>query len=453
MRKFFHQRSLRLRLIAFLSAISLVVWAMSAIIQWQKVEEEINRMFDTHQILFAERLASSNIMSGFHHSQPRPRKYQKKHIDDDALAFAVFTEKGDLIFNDGRNGKYFNFEPQKGFSITHIYQDDGDVEEWRTFWLKQRDVFIVVGQEMEYRRDLISKLVLTQLWGWLIGLPIMIIAILIIVSYELRSIRKLEKALRKRKPDETEKLSLLHIPSEIEPLVNSLNHHFERTHLMFERERRFTSDAAHELRSPLAGLRLQTEIAQMSLADQATLSHCLTNMTSSIDRIAKLIEQLLTLSRLENMNELDEIEELNWQKLIETAVAENYPLAEQKQTEIAVNFLSLPKNQGKSLLISLVLRNLLENAINYTENGSFIRLSLSKNALIVEDDGKGVSDEDLLRLGQPFFRPVDRPNSANNDEKGSGLGLSIIRRIVQLHRFDLQFSRSELGGLKVEIRF
>lgn len=453
MRKFFHQRSLRLRLITFLSTLSLVVWAMSAVIQWQKVEEEINRMFDTHQILFAERLASSNIMSGFHHSQPRPRNIPKKHIDSDALAFAIFTEKGDLIFNDGRNGKYFHFKPTKGFSHIQIYQDDGDVEEWRLFWLKQRDVFIVVGQEMEYRRDLISKLVLTQLWGWLIGLPIMIIAILLIISYEFRSVRKLEKVLRKRKPDETEKLSLLHIPSEIEPLVNTLNHHFERTNLMFERERRFTSDAAHELRSPLAGLRLQTEIAQMSLDDPNTLSHCLTNMTNSIDRITQLIEQLLTLSRLENMNTLDELEQLHWPHLIETAVTESYSLAEQKQTDISVNIISTPQHQGKPLLISLILRNLLENAINYTQQGSFIRLSLSKNAFTIEDNGQGVSDQDLLRLGQPFFRPIDRPFEATNDQKGSGLGLSIIRRIAQLHGFSLQFSHSELGGLKVEIQF
>lgn len=223
---------------------------------------------------------------------------------------------------------------------------------------------------------------------------------------------------------------------------------------MLSRERRFTSDAAHELRSPLAGLRIQTEIAQMMLDDPDTHLSALNNLTHGIDRIAQLIEQLLTLSRLENLEQLDELETINWQALIEQNVSQLYPQAESKRLEICADLQSIPQNQqGKPLLINLILRNLIDNAINYTPEGSKIKLTLTSNGLTIEDDGYGVSDEDLNKLGQPFYRPVDRPVQSDKDEKGSGLGISIIKRIVELHGFSMKLSRSEMGGLKAEIIF
>jgi len=223
---------------------------------------------------------------------------------------------------------------------------------------------------------------------------------------------------------------------------------------MFHRERRFTSDAAHELRSPLAGLRIQTEIAQMTIDDSAEHQKALQNITGSIDRIAQLIEQLLTLSRLENLTQLDQLEAIDWRILIENNVAQLYAQAEAKRSEIIVNLQSEPQKQlGKPLLLNLILRNVLDNAISYTQAESRIYVTLTAESLIVEDNGQGVSDEDLAKLGQPFYRPVDRPVQSDKDAKGSGLGISIIKRIVELHGFSMQLTRSEKGGLKVEIRF
>ncbi|VEI44802.1 sensor protein QseC [Actinobacillus equuli] len=140
--------------------------------------------------------------------------------------------------------------------------------------------------------------------------------------------------------------------------------------------------------------------------------------------------------------------------MIENNVSQLYQQAENKRSEILVDLQAEPQAQlGKTLLLNLVLRNLIDNAINYTPEESLIKITLSTDSLVVEDNGNGVSDEDLAKLGQPFYRPVDRPVQSGQDERGSGLGISIIKRIVELHRFELKLSRSEMGGLKAEIFF
>lgn len=459
MAKLRKHRSLRNRLILALSGISLLIWLVSAIIEWRTLHREINALFDSQQVFFAERLASSNIADGFHTVQHKGGFYQAD-VDDDALAFAIFTEKGEQIINDGRDGQFFTFNPVEGFQNIRLIEaddeaeDDQDVDIWRIYWLKDNDIYVAVGQEIDYRAELINDTILSQSWAWIFGFPMTILAILWIIRRELATLKRLENEVALRKPDELKAISTAHLPSEIIPLVNNLNHYFERTQTMFSRERRFTSDAAHELRSPLAGLRIQTEIAQMTLDDPVEHQKALQNMTGSIDRIAQLIEQLLTLSRLENLEQLDELEPIDWRRLIEHNVSQLYAQAERKRSEIVVDLQAeLQGQMGKSLLLNLVLRNLLDNAIHYTPMGSLIKLTLKNDRLIVEDNGNGVSDEDLAKLGQPFYRPVDRPVQGQADEKGSGLGISIIKRIVALHNFTITLAHSEMGGLKVEIQF
>lgn len=450
----FEKQSLRARLIIFLSLITLVVAVVTTIMGWKTLRKEINTLFDTQQIFFAERLASSKIAEGFHQVQENTDFYFAD-VDDEALSFAIFTWRGEQIINDDRNGRFIKFAPKEGFDtvISEEYDEDEiETETWRIYWLKHNDVYIAVGQELEYRNDLINKVILSQMGSWLPVFPIMILGIFWIVRREFLSLKRLEQQVKARKPDETELIDETFLPKEVLPLVKGLNRYFKRTQTMLNRERRFTSDAAHELRSPLAGLRVQTELAQMTMNDPEIHAQALNNLTLGIDRISQLIEQLLVLSRLENIEHLDDLEAISWSSLLEQDVSELYTKAERKQTDIQVDIKSEPKQQGKPLLLHLILRNLLENAINYTPNGSLIKLTLSEEKLVIEDNGHGVSEADLLKLGQPFFRPTERPNK-EQDEKGSGLGLSIIKRISELHGFTLVFSKSSLGGLKVEIGF
>ncbi|MGC6359645.1 quorum sensing histidine kinase QseC [Bisgaard Taxon 45] len=429
------QTSLRARLIVTLSLTALVIWLISTAVTWFQVRQDVNDVFDAQQILLAQRLASANLHNTLIARAPHDVNKQLKkvrHYDDDALAFAIFNQHGTLLLSDGNNGENFIFAPHSGFSISAIRDDD---DQWRIFWLpvNQGKWIIAVGQEVDYRDDLINQMVFGQMWIWLASLPFLLAMLIWVISRELRPLKQVNVQLMQRRPDDTSLLATEHLPTEILPLIDNLNHFFERTAAMLLRERRFTSDAAHELRSPLTALRIQTEVAQMAGEDILMREQALQNLTLGIDRASQLIEQLLTLSRLDSLAELVEKEAIHWDALISSLIGELYFAAQKRQ--IALEFeckTSPPPQQGQPFLLALMLRNLIDNAIRYCPEGSTITIKLYADRIVIEDNGNGVNDADLVKLGQRFYRP------AGQNEKGSGLGLSIVQRIAILHDYQLR---------------
>lgn len=451
----FRPMSLRLRLTLWLSLLALSIWGVSTAVAWYQVRKEVNEVFDAQQILFAQRLASSDLHNVLVNNPLKLKERNKnlKSYDDDALAFAIFTEKGELLLSDGNNGNNFIFAPlNHRFSTTRIREDD---DPWRIFWLpdKQNHLIVAVGQEIEFRQELVTSMILGQMWIWFASLPFLLTLIIWAISRELRSLKRLSQQLSSRSPDDTSLLPVKNLPKEVLPLVNNLNQFFDRTSSMLLRERRFTSDAAHELRSPLAALRVQTELAQLAGQDKAMQEKALSNLLSGIDRANQLVEQLLTLSRLDNLKQLEELEEIHWDKLIPSLIGELYFQAQARNIELSFELQGLAKvNAGKSLLLSLMLRNLVDNAIRYCPEKSDIKIILQPHQLIVEDNGTGVEQEALDKLGQRFYRP------AGNNEKGCGLGLSIVKRIADLHHYQVRFEnvitpQQVISGFRVIVKF
>lgn len=429
-------KSLRFRLIITLSLTALLIWLASTTVAWFQVRKEVNEVFDAQQILFAQRLASSDLRHILSKNLPKETHKQLKkarnRYDDDAFAFAIFTDQGRVVLSDGNNGDNFIFAPQQQFSVTPIRGDD---DQWRIFWLpvNKGQLVIAVGQEVDYRNDLINKMVFGQMWIWFASLPFLLGIIVWIITRELRSLKQLSNQLEQRKPDDVSLLPTDNLPTEIVPLVQNLNQFFDRTSTMLLRERRFTSDAAHELRSPLSALRIQTEVAQLAGDDAALREQALQNLTQGIDRATQLIEQLLTLSRLDSLKSLENSEEIHWDKLIPSLIAELYFQAQKRQMDLQFELIATPQVAfGQPLLLSLMLRNLIDNAIRYCPEGSTIKVILSVDRIVVEDNGGGVNEADLAKLGQRFYRP------AGQNEKGSGLGLSIVHRIAQLHHYQVR---------------
>lgn len=449
--------SLRIRLIVILSVSAVLIWCISTTVAWWQVRKEVNEVFDAQQILFAKRLASSDLQTllvdkhsdYLNYKKKRPHFKKKVDFDDDALAFAIFTPNGEILLSDGKNGDNFIFNPKVGFSHATIRGDD---DHWRIFWLPIREgrLMIAVGQEMDYRDDLVYGMVFGQMWIWFASLPFLLGIIIWIISKEVKILRLVSEDVSRRTPDDNSKLSTENLPREILPLVNSLNMFFDRTSSQLLRERRFTSDAAHELRSPLTALRVQTEVAQMVGDEPRLRQQALQNLTQGIDRATQLVEQLLTLSRLDNLQELEHLEEIHWDKLLPSLIGELYFHAQKRQIELQFDLVSLPSiKQGQPLLASLMVRNLIDNAIRYCAEKSLIQVKLYSDRLVVEDNGGGVNEDDLPKLGERFFRP------AGQNEKGSGLGLSIVQRIAQLHHYQVKMENiiheNKQKGLKVTI--
>ena len=443
-------RSLTLRLISVLCLTALFVWLGSTLVAWWQVRHDVNKVFDAQQVLFAERLANSDLSTILLESSTTLNKNSqsvlKKSYDDDALAFAIFSKTGKLLFSDGRNGKDFIFNNKTGFHNSHTYDDD---DNWRIFWRTAANgkLIIAVGQELDYREDLIEEMIFGQMWIWFASLPILIIVLGWLIHKELRPIKRLSQEVQTRKSGDVSLLNTEGLPVEILPLVKNLNQFFDRTSAMLQRERRFTSDAAHELRSPLAALRIQTEVAQLAGDDGELREQALLHLTQGIDRASQLIEQLLTLSKLDNLQELEELQPIDWEGIIQSLIAERYFVAEKRKITLAFEKESEPKQkQGQSILVSLMLRNLLDNAIKYCPEDTTVSVKIASSQIIVEDNGGGVEPEDLKKLGQRFYRP------AGQNEKGSGLGLSIVMRIAELHRFKVRLENVIKEGQRIGLK-
>lgn len=445
--------SLRLRLILGFIVLIVITWACASALAWNQTRDTVDELFDTQQMLFAKRLTALNIGDLAVKSPQLPRsKKMVRHshgdLDDDALAFAIFTVEGKMVLNDGDNGPDLQYHYRRDGFTEGTLQDDKDL--WRLVWLTTPDgkYRVVVGQEWDYRQEMAIDIVKAQLLPWLIALPIMVLLLIWLVTRELAPMKRLAKRLYQRRPDDETPLPLDAIPSEVKPLVEALNSLFTRTGDMLVRERRFTSDAAHELRSPLAALKVQTEVAQLAQDDAEMREHALTNLTEGVDRATRLVDQLLTLSRLDSLSGLDDVHDIALQDVLQTGVMDHYHKARTSGVELMLDIRQTPPpRRAQPLLLALLVRNLLDNAIRYSPRGSTVTITLNAHNFSVEDNGPGVSPEYLKRIGERFFRPPGQ------EKTGSGLGLSIVQRIATLHGMTTHFSDGENGGFRVEVRW
>ena len=446
--KFTQRLSLRVRLTLIFTILVLVTWLISSFVAWKQTTDNVNEMFDTQQMLFAKRLITLDLdeLKASERIAQTPKKFKHGHIDDDVLTFAVYTPDGKMVLHDGDNGQYIPYSYRReGFDDGYL---NGDNDKWRFIWLTSADkkYRVVVGQEWEYREDMALAIVTAQLVPWLVALPLMLLILIVLLSLELKPLKKLAQALRLRDPESEEPLSLKGIPGEVRPLVESLNQLFTRIHTTMVRERRFTSDAAHELRSPLTALKVQTEVAQLSDDDPQSRQKALMQMQTGIDRATRLVDQLLTLSRLDSLNNLQDVADISLEELLQSAVMDIYHPAQQAHIDVRLQINAHDvKRTGQPLLLSLMVRNLLDNAIRYSPQGSVVDVTLNNHCFSVKDNGPGVAPEVLLHIGERFYRPPGQ------NATGSGLGLSIVRRIATLHGMSVSFANAAEGGFEAKI--
>ncbi|MCW3480006.1 two-component system sensor histidine kinase QseC [Neisseriaceae bacterium JH1-16] len=444
-------RSLRLRLSLILLVVAPLVWALATVGAYFQTRHEINLLFDTQQTLFARQLLSANLVT---HAVPAPELPKTKRLirggehggfDDDALSFAVFDTHGQLLFSGG-DGKHFPADPaQRGFVVADAKHD----EPWRLFYLPAPDGqhTVVVGQKANYRRELVWEVVGVQLAPWLAALPLLLLVLVWAIGRELAPLRAAAHQLAVRRADDASPLEVERLASEVAPLVTALNQLFARTAATLARERRFTADAAHELRSPLAALKVQAEVAQLAERDPVARQRALGNLSAGIDRATRLLEQLLALSRLDPLSGLADAQPVRWQRVADAACIDVAPLAEQRGVvvERAGEAAAALPLSGDETLLTLLLRNLLDNALRYGPPGSQVVLSLTPTEIRVEDEGPGIAPDDLPRVRERFFRPPGQ------SEPGSGLGLSIVERVADLHGLALTLANRPGGGLMASL--
>ncbi|WP_144731772.1 ATP-binding protein [Acinetobacter oleivorans] len=241
--------------------------------------------------------------------------------------------------------------------------------------------------------------------------------------------------------------------TEIQPVIDALNQLLARLQRALVAEQRFTADASHELRSPLSAIQMRLQVLQRKYQHVPELHQDFERIQEDVSRSTKVLENLLLLARLEP-NEAEQpqlpktVIDLNYllARVIETVTLD----ANAKQMLIETNTLSTEtKTFANEELLFIAFRNLFDNAIRYSPNLGSIHVEISQNEqqikVAIEDTGNGVDDEVLQRLGQRFFRVL------GTQQQGSGLGISITRKIIELHNGELRFMHAEQGGLRVEV--
>lgn len=442
--------SLQLRLLLSFLGIAAAVWTCAAVISWQECREQLDEFFDTYQLRMAKQLAAAD-WSSLTPDDLRKSNQITNELDndgdeeDEALGFAVFDAGGKMIFHDNENGAYFPY--LTGFSGFSNFKIGSKHKKWRLVQIPAHkgNYMITVGQELEFRNDAALDMVEESLLPWLAGLGILMTATFGLAALAFRPLKKISRELSQRDGGDLSPLDDSLLPPEIMPLTQALNSLFIRQDQLLQRERAFIADSAHELRSPLTALKVQLEVAQMAADDEPVRAKALKKLESGIARACRLVEQLLALSRLEsNREQINDA--LDWQALLYGGMAEVSSKAEAKQIKILIQTDNIPPcRNGFPLLLELMLRNLLDNAVRYSPEGSEIILSCNKRKLCVSNPAPNFNTTDLTRLGERFFRP------AGQKETGSGLGLSIIRRIAELHHLQMQITY-ENGIFCVSIR-
>lgn len=308
---------------------------------------------------------------------------------------------------------------------------------------------ISLTQFNQEKNELLGSLLWGLIWPLMLGLPVLFVVVYGVISWANRSLSQVKQAIFERRADSLDPIKIQGLPNEISPIVDELNDLLGRVNKSIEHERRFTSDAAHELRTPLAAIRAQAEILKI---EKQFNFESINNLIESSDRASRLIEQLLALSRVESAHVIFDKDSLNLSEFVKKQIANAYPDIEKKQQKI--QFLedavcTVRVNEG---LLSILLRNLLDNAIRYSPAKGSIDVSVKqkdgKVYLAVEDSGPGLTKQEINDLGIRFKRMNQL------DSFGSGLGWSIIKKIAEVQGLSLQVERSpELSGLMVTVRF
>lgn len=370
-------------------------------------------------------------------------KYERK------IAFQLWSRENGLLLRSESAPKFAFSTSIRGYSDKTI-----DEHLWRVFSVTSAsgDYVIHVAQKEEIRSQLtddISSHLMTQ---FLVGLPLLGLVIWFIVGYSLKPFSRLERQLSKREASYLKPLSAKLLPKEVVPVVNEINNLFAQLEQAFEHERRFTADASHELRTPLAGLLTQAQVA-LRTTDETVRKQALLRITQAVNRMTYMVQQLLTFSRIESGKEYLAKEITLVNREIIQVIAELEPTAHKKQIQLEFVEHNAVPILANTQLITVLVRNIIDNAIKYTPAGGKVLISLESKAnqleFKVEDSGPGIPPDQYENSLKRFHRCVETSQTA----QGSGLGFSIVERITAMYGAELSLGVSQFGGLKVTVSF
>lgn len=433
--------SLRKRLMLLVSAASLITLGLATLFSYQRARHEIQEMMDlrmakTAQLILAQ--ASHGKLSLA--ELPVDITVMPPLGANGLVEYQIGTSDGTILVKSAISPDTSIPRPL-GFGII---TEQGNT--WRTLVLESpdRQLRVQVAESIPKRNREALEIATRTVRPLAFMLPFLLIAIYFAVRRGLKPLDNLATEVAVRTPDNLSPLGTRSVPQEAQPLALAINQLFFRLGQTLANERRFTADAAHELRTPLAAAKIQAQVALLS--KDADRTHALTQTLAGLERASRLVDQLLRLARLDPLSRLPDPQNFRLSPLIETTIASLIDT----RPEASIDFAPHVKNDeisGDPALIEIALRNLIDNALRYAsqeEMPATITVTLTEDAhqitVSILDNGPGVSPSELPRLSERFYR-----GTAANAE-GSGLGLTIVSRIAELHRAQFSFDNRQANG-------
>ena len=456
-------RSIRTVLLAGTIAALLVVLGAAAWVSFDASEEEAQELFDARlatsgrvlEALVARQVEQATIaapivitlphpLEAADHDKPNPLG----HYYETKIAFQVLDDDGKLLVRSASAPDAPLAPLVAGFSTQAFEQ-----RQWRVFLLRSGHVWVLVAERDDARRELSEKLALVVAAPLSVGIPLLLLLLSLLIRYGLAPLSSLAHQIEARQPGSVTRLTLSRTPVEIAPVLDALNGLLGRVQDALARERRFAADAAHELRTPLAALKVHAQNAARA-SSAAERDASLRRMLIGLERTIHLAEQMLAFSRAGVPGEPVQLGPVSLPRLVADALETLQSRV--RERAIKVNVLCTPPGEievhGDRQKLGSLVSNLLDNAVRHVPEGSVVEVVLRHDAgetsLAVTDEGPGIPVALRERVFESYYRI---PGSTGS---GSGLGLAIVKEIALAHGARVELAEGPGGrGTRVVVHF
>ncbi len=464
----------------------LLLWPMSLAITWLVAQTIANRPYDRELGDRVETLArqaaavagqaprdggaSAGVGGGTGEADARSELEQSARVllrseeEDEQFFFQVLGRRGELLAGEAR----LSVPGGDGRSVGTVrYRDDVVGEEpvrVAYVWLATRsavngvagddDALLQVAETLGKRSRLATEIVKGVILPQFVILPVAVVLVWFALSRGFRPLAELQQTIRRRQSDDLSPISENDVPEEVAPLVRAINDLLQRLDRSITAQRHFLADAAHQLKTPLAGLRTQAELAAREIdggrADAATMKHSLLQIATSSQRAAHMVNQLLSMARAEDRGTAVRRQPVDLAAVVRAVVRDFVPRALERRIDLGYEGppapsardatssadaadAAAPRLLGEPVLLGELVRNLVDNALQYTPPGGTVTARVLPDpfgqvvVLQVEDTGPGIAPGERELVFQPFYRAL------GTEVDGSGLGLAIVQEVAQRH--------------------
>ena len=431
------QRSLFGEILDWMLAPLLVLWPMSVTLTFVVAQEIANPPYD-------RKLAETASLLADHVELVDGRVVLRLGIDigevlrpDETVttSYMVLGLRGELIAGELGIPLPPDDKPAAGNPRLRFDQMNGEEVRVAYTWAQLNGhppLLVQVAETLQARTQLANEIIKGVIVPQFIVLPLAMLLVWLALTRGLAPLTALQARIRRRRPEDRSPIDARAAPEEIAPLVESFNDLLARLSASLEVQKRFIADAAHQMKTPLAGLRTQSELA-LRQTDPAELRRSLRQIAAATERATRLINQLLALARAEHGGaEVPAFERVDMSRLTRDVVRDWVPQAIERQIDLGVDTTTEEATVlGAPLMLREMLGNLIDNALRYTPPGGTVTARVLRDGadvvLEVEDTGPGIAEAERTRVFDRFYRVL------GTQAEGSGLGLAIVREIVEQH--------------------